>query len=295
MKFVLLAALGASALMTPQVTLAKEPVSLTPSSQWIVDFSEQKCTIARQFGAGDDLAILKISTFLPDWGYDLTLIGRHARLSNWRGGPSGGSIGIEFSPGGPQAEAFLRTAETDRFPALVATGVFEEPTGSPESRHYLTGEPDRYANIERIDFTSGMRDRLTLVTGEMRRVFALMDECKWKQVKHWGLDVDANRHRTSGPTIKPGVLEDIADQLQAKYPAAALRARRIAQISLRLIVDQQGSVSNCTVISGTEAKEFADVPCKPFLSQPHIFEPAHGADGRPIASWAQQTVRYRIP
>lgn len=180
------AALAASMLVYPRPILANEPVNLTPSSHWIVDFSEQKCTIARQFGTGEDLTVLKISTFLPDWGYDLTLIGRHARLSNWRGDPQGGKIGIEFSPGGPQAKAFVRTAETERFPALVTTSVFEESTGLPESRHYLTGEPDRYANIERIDFTSGMRGRVTLAAGEMRRVFALMDECKWKQGRALG-------------------------------------------------------------------------------------------------------------
>ncbi len=295
MKSATIIALGAACLLAPQSGWANETISLSPSSQWIVDFGTDRCMIARQFGSGKDVTTLKISTILPDWGYELTLIGRHARLSNWRGAPRGGEIGIAFSPGGPQAQAIMRTAETDSLPALIASGVFEEVPGSDDERHYLLGEPSRYAAIERIDFDNGMNDPLSLETGEMQRVFALMDECKWKQVASWGLDVDANRNRVSKAVLKTEYVTRVGDEVQETYPSRALLAGMAAQLSLRIIVDESGTATDCRVLSATRAEEFGNEPCAPFLAQPYLFQPAIGADGRPIASWAHLRINYFVP
>jgi len=284
---------GASALL-PQPALAADPVTLDPSSQWLVDFAPERCTIARQFGSGEDHTALKLSTVGPGRGFDLTLIGRHARIGRPEKGVYG-HIALSFAASGPDAEASVVVGKMGRDPAFVAQGLVEiAADGSAVSDDYLKAEPERFAMIDRIEFTDGLSGKVTLKTGKMYAVFSMLERCEWQLVEEWGLDADANRNRMSAPTLPHDDYVRLATRVQARYPAAALHARKVATLQLRMIVGEDGRVRDCAILSNTTTDEFDDRPCEIFREDA-VYEPARGADGAPIASWVVQVIRYNIP
>lgn len=69
-------AAGAALASIPVVAgAANDPVVLTPSSQWNVDFAPNKCRLARTFGEGDNRHILFFEQYYPDEQAGLTVAG----------------------------------------------------------------------------------------------------------------------------------------------------------------------------------------------------------------------------
>lgn len=269
---------------------------LEPSSKWVIDMDPDYCTVQREFGTGKEHLTFQLTTTTPDWGYAISLIGEPAKLKHWQDRQKGGEwVDVSFLPDGPLGRGFAYTAETEQHAALVFNAIHRKLADAKARVNYLNGSDEDYSSAERIYFDGKIAQPIALQTGPLQPVFKLLDQCKWKQVESWGLDVEANRHRTAPPRMKKDRAQAIADRVQADYPSAALRAKAEAQINLRLIVDADGTVTGCKPLSNMSAEKFSDIPCRPFLEQPGLYHPALDAAGKPLASWLIQTVNYFIP
>ncbi len=280
----------------PNATAQDAPIVLAPSSKWVVQMAPDHCSIVREFGTGKDQVKLQLSTIAPDYGFSLSLIGKPAKLLGSRNALKHGGawVDVSFLPDGPAARGFAYTGETMKAPALVMNGVHRKARDSKSENLYLNGSDGDYSGVDHLYFGEDLKRPLDLQTGSLQAVFGVLDQCKWKQVESWGLDAEANRNRTAPPKMKKGRIRTIAQEVQSTYPTAALNAWAEADIQLRLIVDANGTVTGCRTLSNMAADEFSDIPCKPFLEQTSLYEPATGPDGKPIASWAIQSIRYYI-
>src|SRR4051794_32693584 len=56
MRTAALFAAALAALPAPQPALAADAIRVEPTSQWVLDYADEHCTLARAFGSGDSAA-----------------------------------------------------------------------------------------------------------------------------------------------------------------------------------------------------------------------------------------------
>jgi outer membrane biosynthesis protein TonB len=125
----------------------------------------------------------------------------------------------------------------------------------------------------------------------MRAPFAALNKCTQDLVAHWGLDVEEQRNRASGPVWTN--LPRIASRIQDDYPSSALRKGEQATIAFRIMIDDTGKPTNCVRTDITKAENFDDGTCR-LVMRMGRFEPARATDGSPLPSYNVTQVRYVI-
>jgi len=117
-----------------------------------------------------------------------------------------------------------------------------------------------------------------------------MRTCTADLVKYWGLDPAAQESRTRKPEpiASPGTWLRPAD-----YPTGALRKGASAVIDFRLMLDAAGQPTDCHIQGMTKGEEFPMLTCKLLMKRAR-FSPALGADGKPIASYYTNSVRWTM-
>lgn len=78
------------------------------------------------------------------------------------------------------------------------------------------------------------------------------------------------------------------------YPAAALRAGHEGSTTVRLAIDSRGAVADCDIARSSGSDALDDETCRVFMRKGR-FSPARDTAGRPVVSFAQQTVRWQLP
>jgi len=73
-----------------------------------------------------------------------------------------------------------------------------------------------------------------------------------------------------------------------------LYAGQSAIVEFRMIVSDDGSPASCHIQSTTRPKEFDKAVCGSLMKRAR-FKPALDADGKPLASYYRNTVRFAIP
>lgn len=81
---------------------------------------------------------------------------------------------------------------------------------------------------------------------------------------------------------------------ESDYPAAALRDGHEGATTVRLAIDQGGSVARCEIARTSGSYALDDETCRVFMRKGR-FRPARDTAGRPVASIEHQTVRWQLP
>ncbi|WP_390547292.1 energy transducer TonB [Qipengyuania sp. MTN3-11] len=164
-----------------------------------------------------------------------------------------------------------------------------EPQDSPETSDVISG-----AQIEWIELNSPEGGRHRLETGNFGPVMQAMKTCIDDLVTSWGLDVTQVRNQTKSPEWLNQ--DRIVSRIVENYPSRAVLRGQQAEFKIRVIVEPDGDVESCTLTAlvGPEGDGFKSPACGEIRLWAK-FAPAQGADGRPIKSFYQSTVRYVIP
>lgn len=283
--------------------LAKDPIVLDPTSRWFVNFAPDRCTIVRSFSEGDDAIALRISQFVPSSSLELMLLGHHAKLRapSWRAGSVNFPLKVSLGPDtGVSAEASANQGSVDDGNVIIVSNLsfHPEPLSDFEPRPVRNFLPEdqqqALATMERIEFAGSIRRDLALNTGAMANVFKVLNDCTYNLMGAIGLDPDASRARSMPPVLVEESGEKMAREIQARYPSAAPADRRMAILRVRLIVEDNGSVGECTIIGTTNIDDFGKGVCDAFRGTAR-YSPALDAEGRPMRSWHLTTIRYMIP
>jgi hypothetical protein len=287
---------------------ADGPRILPASSDWALDFAEERCSLIREFGEGDDKIRLQIDAFGPSHGYRVMLSGGlvpgsdAARMTELR---------VGYSPD---------SAERERFTLFV--GKFGEDNAVSFGRGFLPDLPQPAADpagafqrsVTHMTLEFKLRKPLQLNTGSMAAPFAAMHRCVDDLIASWGIDPTQHRARSRPPLVAltdergerafrateqggEPVLE-LFEQAgepateRAYTGAAERRARTIAayayrsgeRLPVRVMIDAAGQPTACVVQVAVADEAVRQKVCGR-LKGP--YQPALDAAGQPMASFVQ--------
>lgn len=271
-----------------------QTTALASTSPWAADYRDDSCRLVRMFGTGDNTVILTLSRYSPMNSFQLSIAGEP-----FKGLLSKGKADVQFG----EAEAiqhlnFVVGSLGDR-PALLFVGMVGIEPGDVESVEgydYRKAEPlpapyptERLAAITTLTISKASKMPIVLKTGPMDKPFAALSSCINDLVKSWGIDPEKDRTRKRPPVPKnsPGSWVTAGD-----YPKAMVLAEQSAIVQFRVMVNEKGVPTSCHIQESTRPKEFDDAVCKNVMKRAK-FDPAIDAEGKPMASYWRNSVRFQ--
>jgi Gram-negative bacterial TonB protein C-terminal len=277
---------------------AKEPLRLSSSSKWHVDYGPDHCRLARQFGVGDQTVIAIFDKFGPGEGFRMTVAGKPVRTNTPKD-----EAWVQFGPAeAPQQLPFLRgNVGTDTALLFVSSERIAPPSDAEllaiknkEHGEWIDLAPiasSRYEAVRHMEIGKPLRQPVILETGSLRKPIETLDKCVDDLLTRWGIDVEKHKTRKQAPvpTENPGRWI-----LSYDYPLDMLNAGQPALVEFRLNVGTDGKPTGCHIQATTRPKEFDDAVCKSLMRRAE-FQPALDADGKPLASYWRSRVRFELP
>ncbi|MFU7527184.1 energy transducer TonB [Qipengyuania sp. ASV99] len=259
-----------------------------PNSDWNIDFGEDYCRLARTFSDREDQYLLYIEQAGPATGFGMTLAGpkiRQFRQVITR-------LKLEEDEGFPQTDS--QRGEVVGFgPAAIFSRIEINDVTETEPEGALRTLPqidlEEASSITRVQFGHGGY-ALSFETGDMGPPLQALDVCSADFVRAWGLDVE--QHKQFTRLARWTNEQEVAREIQKYYTRSALNRGEQAIIRMRVIVDEDGSVSECKLFESTETERLESKACEEM--EDAEFEPALDASGQPMRSFYTTNIIYRI-
>jgi len=276
----------------------KEPLVLKPASTWHVDYAEDRCRLAREFGTGDERVYLFLDRYGPTEYFRLMLAGKPARPSVEKGDAT-----LQFGPGEAEQKILSWQGNLGKMPALIlASSIRVAPPTPAEYAAATKSDKDEWIDYAPVDEArqkaikylavgKPLRRPVTLETGSMRAPFVALDKCIDNLMTTWGIDTE--KHKTLTRSVQPRQ-SPAKWVVSSDYPLNMLASGQPAIVEFRLSVGADGVPSACHIQSTTRPKEFDDAVCKSVMRRAR-FDPALDGAGKPLASYYRNTVRFQIP
>ena len=295
MRFLLPMA-AAGLVIAPQPAAAAEPLHLKPSSKWVLDYAEDSCRLARQFGEGDRRVTLRLDQLEPGDAFRVNLIGKPART---RRGDLRVTGRLRFGPGEPESEFSAMSGKAEALAVLVVEGnqrLAPLTEAEKAADYHETGANPRPIGTAReaaatwLEIRQALVTDLVLETGPMDEPLAALRQCSWDTVKDWGFDVEQQKALSRRPVPRPKSVTWLQPE---DYPVAMLSGGYQGFVHYRLMVDAAGKPISCHVQLSTRPKEFDKAVCSAVMKRAG-FEPALDAAGNPVPSYWTQSVQFRL-
>jgi hypothetical protein len=281
------------ALFTSETIAAREQRTLEPSSVWLLDYADERCSLVRDFGADQDRVQLQLVSY-GDW-------------NNFRLMVSGPGLTPSSKPFGFASVRFAGDADDREADAVYGTlGETKDPAASfgasftpyldwtdlrwlPKDQRKAARDENKKpdpafdATVEALLMQLERGPALDFRTGNMAKPLAALRVCIDDLVKTWGVDPAAQK-ALSRPA-KP--VRSTIRRLQ--YPSRALENGINAYVPVRLLIDATGNAETCTVQANLVDPQFKKNVCDGLAGK---FEPALDANGKPIASMYSTSVYF---
>lgn len=266
-----------------------DAIILQPISPWNIDFGENRCRLTRVFGSSDDQHLLYFEQAAPGSNFGMTLAGSQVQpFTNVRRL----YIGMERDETMRLRERFARGDVAGVGPAVILTSFgfgSRGPEGAPQDALRSAGiDLAEAETADRIVLQRSGRV-LSFETGNMMPPFQALNTCTKDLLRDWGLDPE--QHSTYYPP-RWSNQRTLARRLQQQYPSEALRAGEQGIFRLRVIVEADGTVSDCHLEESTEMDRLESPACREMRRA--RFEPARDAEGNPMRSFYATTISYSI-
>lgn len=262
-----------------------DAIRLEPMAPWNIDFGANKCRLARWFGAEDDVHLVVFEQGAPRESFGLSIAGPEIRRF---------ANGRQFYLGMERDEEFEKK---DRFGRGEIEGVGssiiipseriypDPPAGSAGMAGINLAEA---GTIDRIVLRRGGRI-ISIETGNLAAPIEALNNCTSSLLAEWGLDPD--QHQSY---VRPVWLNEdaVVRRITDKYPRAALSRGEQGIFRLRVIVETDGSVSDCHLEKSTRTESLESPACDEMMRSQ--FEPARDIAGIPIRSFYAATISYAI-
>jgi hypothetical protein len=286
--------------LSPSLVLAaREPLKLVPVSKWHVDYAEERCRLAREFGDGTTKATVFFDKYGPGESFRMVIAGDPVKTDVQQA-----DIAVRFGPGEAPQPLFFLNGNLGGSSALVFGGDIRiaGPSASEVAaiRAKKRGDPwidlapiapERYSAVRYMELGWPLRRPVQLETGPLKSAFAALDKCVDDLVTRWGVDIEKHKTltRKATPVDNPGKWVVSSD-----YPTEMLMAGQPAFVDFRLSVGADGKPTQCYIQATTRPKAFDDAVCQSLMRRA-AFLPALDAEGQPIASWWRSRVRFQLP
>ena len=293
MRFLVYAPLATLACMAASPARAADdvvPVVLEPTSQWNVDFGEDKCRLARTFGGEGNRHILFFEQSGPSASFGFTVAGPQLR----RFGTD--RIKVRFGAHPVITDSLAYTGSVKNFgPALIYSRLkfVPEDGWEPDFGERLHSLPEiglaQAAMVSNVSVRQGKRE-IIFETGKLTEPVNVLNQCAQNLLISWKLDLDRHRTATRLPVWTNEM--EVAKKIQANYPESALQKGEQAILRLRAIIGESGKVAECATVKATIAESFNSVACNAMKIA--RFEPALDQHGQPMRSFYIATISYKI-
>ncbi len=275
------------------------PIVLDPAGPWQLDMAENKCRIARLFGAGERRALFYLEQWSPDEVALWTVAGEDfKRFRDWR------DTTFIFGPGGQSGEFKFVKSTFGEFGAAINHQSALVPSDKPDfdwETHDYTLYPhglpaldaDAAEGVTTLSLTQKNRATVSMNLGDMKAPLSAMNHCMEDLVETWGFDPEEQKTVQSPPRIEN--LVAVAREIQERYPSSALNAGHQADFHVRLTISAAGQIETCVLLNQTLAEGF-DMkrgPCAAFERIAEI-EPARTKGGEAVRSYYTTRIVYRI-
>ena len=278
-----------SALSAHAQAAGDQPLTLAPTTQWNVDYTDDSCALRRAFGSGDATATLQLRMFAPGDQYEFLIVGDG--LGRTRGTPRVryGSDADWFEPSAPlvsngRDQNAVVFSDNLRPAALKPKGEAAAPWSDAE-------RDAREAAVTALTLAGSFEHDLTLQTGAMHRPMEAMRTCLAELVTHWGLDSAVQDTLTR--KVQPVQQRDWQRQILGAYPTDMIRQGKSGRVPVRVIVDAAGKPANCIAVKNFADPAFENAACAAMMRYAR-FEPALDAQGQPVTSYWVTTVVYEV-
>lgn len=272
---------------------AGDAIELAPATPWNVHYAEDNCRLVRIFGAEKQKVIFSIEQDAPGDSFRMTLVG-----PMFDGPARKGEASITFGAMPEQQILFFPGTVGEDQPAWIFGDAARIKPHSPEEiasadAHGIRAAPITEAEeamVTSVTIGRPLRHRVRLNTGPMKAAFAAMRSCTDELLDHWGIDVARHRElsRPVLPVGNPAKWLDSGD-----YPRAMLARSQPGIVRFRLSVGADGKPTACHIQRSTNSEGFDDAVCKGVMRRAR-FEPALDKEGRPIASYYVNAVRFQF-
>jgi hypothetical protein len=284
-----------SGLATAAQAAGNSPLVLEPTSQWMLDFGQERCTMVRQFGAGEHNIRLQIDSFGPNPGYrvmisgDLVTGSASAPITEFR---------VGYSPDTGERERMTMPAGKFAGENAVSFG----PGFLPDAPWAGSDPADFERSVSQMTVEFRLRKPFRLDTGSMATPFAAMHKCIDDLVASWGIDPAEHRNQSRPPMLLalPEGFTAFTVDLRDRYPGPAERRyRAIAEADakrkagpvpsagyatpVRIMIDAAGKPTAC-IVQIDSADAYRKSVCERFAGP---YQPALDAQGHPVASFVQ--------
>ncbi|WP_305096742.1 hypothetical protein [Croceibacterium aestuarii] len=271
---------------SPASAVDQMPLVLQPTSQWRLDFADERCSLIRQFGDGEDAIRLEIDAYGPSFNYRVTLVGGLVPVS--RAVPIT-ELRVGYSPDPGERERFLLRAGTFEGKSAVSFRLGFRPMAGQTVEAFE-------GSVESVTLDFRNFQPIRLETGSMAAPFAAMHRCIDDLVASWGFDPVAHRS-LSRPVQIVAAGEGrkiLTPEPTSDFPGWAERRRKKAteivsrdgmMVPVRLMIDADGKPTQCVVQAGYVDDGWRERICASVVRD--IYSAALDANGRPVASFIQ--------
>jgi hypothetical protein len=286
------------ALVLPGQAAARDraPVVLAPTTDWVLDYAEERCSLIRGFGEGRDALRLQIDSYGGLYSLRMMLAGPAVAVSR----KPEGAVVVQLTPDDRPRDAtpallgkagvldaasfniaFGPVSRGDRIREILA---MDSQTRRQELGLEWAPFVDATKSVT-VRFDSGKT--LDIRLGKMTAPLTALRDCTINLWSSWGLDFASQENNSRAVKIR----DTTVARVLRSYPASMINSGNSAYVPVRVMVDATGKATSCVIQSDAVLPQFRTAVCQGLMSD---FEPALDADGKPVASLYQTSVLFRI-
>jgi hypothetical protein len=270
--------------------------ALEPASQWILDYGDERCSLMRDFGSGNDSLRMQLDSYGRWNSFRMLLVGKAVPSSSRPTGEARFSYSADVQQ---REKTFAILGASDKLPA-VSFGLGFTPYVLPSAVEALPEEertrlsqqmsrphPEFDRQIETITVEFHRGTPVELKVGNMEQPLAALRACVDDLHKSWGIDPELQKSlsRTAEP------LPSTVKRVQREYPAAPMVKGVSAVVPVRLLIDATGRARSCVVQITSVDEPFKEAVCENLAAD---FEPALDPHGMPVESMYNTSVFYLV-
>lgn len=272
------------------------PAQIEPTSFWTLEGSEERCSLLRNFGSGNDQVQLQIDSFGRADQFTVTLVGRPVpRPMNLREhlryGFDADAAPRQRVPSthGRSGQASWVKFDTGFRPdhSVVDGSDRSIEGGFARSAEAFPPDTDFEGRVRSLSVRFDRNSHVDLALGNMAQPLGALRACLGELHQHWGLDPAEQKTVSRFPIPDPSTVRAV----MADYPDVMESQGMNAYIPVRVMVGADGQPGACAAQIPDVEGDFTSAICGAMTRR---FTPAVDVSGRAIPSFFQVHVLYSM-
>jgi TonB family protein len=246
------------------------PAVLQPTGTWRVEYSQNMCVLAHQFGVGPAEVTFALRPLPLGEKDEVVMISRSTKVS-----PDVGEATVTLQPGDATIDAHYESVTVKGDPSRVTTMYIQ---------HDKMGDLARAAEIS---LKAGKNVDATIAPPNTKAALAALQTCQDDLLRSWGIDPSMQSK------IAVRAKSDLARSVTTdNYPARAFDFHEEGKATAVYVVGLNGKATGCRIVISSHSSSLDEATC--LAVSRARFTPAIGLDGRPMASTEATSINWRI-